>query len=93
MAEKVARQALTAAARRGAFETDWRRATIETADWRNRLGPQHFYLFSMKVLAFICLRQRRPEESREILDKLAEIDPEDSVGAAVIRDLIRGAAC
>jgi len=93
MAEKVARQALTAAARRGAFDADWRRATIDSADWNNRLGPQHFFLFSLKALAFICLRQKRTEESRDILDKLAEIDPEDSVGATVIRDLIRGAAC
>jgi len=93
MAERVARQALTVAARHGAFDPDWRNVNLASADWSDRFGPQHFYLFSLKALAFICLRSKRVEESREILDKLAEIDPEDSVGAGVIRDLMRGTAC
>lgn len=92
MAEKVVRQALTAAARHGAFDPDWRKAAIGSAVWSDRFGPQHFYLFSLKALAFICLRLQRPEESRAILAKLAEIDPEDSVGASVVRDLMRGMA-
>ncbi len=93
MAERVARQALTVSARHGGFDADWRTVDILSADWCNRCGPPHFYLFSLKALAFICLRRTRAEESGEILDKLAEIDPEDSVGAGVIRDLMRGSAC
>lgn len=93
MAEQVARQALTVAARHGAFNPDWRHASAGSTDWSDCYGPQHFYLFSLKALAFICLRRQRPEESRDILDKLAEIDPQDSVGASVIRDLMRGATC
>lgn len=92
MAERVARQALAVAARHGAFDPDWRNASAVTVDWNDRYGPQHFYLFSLKALAFICLRSKRAEECRDILDKLAEIDPQDSVGATVIRDLMRGAA-
>ena len=89
-AEKVARQALKMAARQGAFDSEWRNVTIDSADWCDRFGPQHFYLFSLKALAFICLRRRRADECRAILDKLLEIDPEDSVGATVIRDLLHG---
>lgn len=91
MAERVARQALTVAARHGGFDSDWRKAEAGSADWSDRFGPQHFYLFSLKALAFICLRLKRAGECHEILDKLAEIDQQDSVGATVIRDLMRGA--
>jgi len=92
MAEQVARKALTVAARHGAFDPDWRHASAASTDWSDCCSPQHFYMFSLKALAFICLRRLRPEESRDILDKLAEIDPQDSVGASVIRDLMIGAA-
>lgn len=91
-AEQAARQGLAVAARLGGFDPDWRAATPHSADWNDCFGPQHFYLFSLKALAFICLRQQRADESRAILDKLEEIDLRDSVGASVIRDLVRGAA-
>jgi hypothetical protein len=50
-------------------------------------GPQHFYLFTLKALAFIRLRLGRPGESLALLNKLSELDPGDSVGSSVIRDL------
>ncbi|MFI4940098.1 MAG: hypothetical protein ACHP7O_07135, partial [Burkholderiales bacterium] len=90
MAEQVVRKALTVAARHACFDPDWRNAHAASADWSNSSSPQHFYLFTLKALAFICLRRGRPEESRDILDKLTEIDPQDSIGATVIRDLMRG---
>jgi hypothetical protein len=90
MAEQVVRQALTVAARQAGFDPDWRLAQRDSNDWDDRSGPQHFYLFSLKALAFICLRRQRSAESREILDKLAVIDPQDSIGAMVIRDLLDG---
>lgn len=91
MAEQVARQALAVSARHGGFDADWRGLDTESADWNDRAGPQHFYLFSMKALAFICLRCKRADESRALLAKLEELDPQDSVGAGVIRELLRGA--
>jgi hypothetical protein len=51
-----------------------------------------FYHFSLKALAFIRLRRGDAEESLALLAKLAEIDPNDQVGAEVIRALHRGAA-
>lgn len=86
-AERAACLALRAAADKGGFDPTWETATPSTADWSNALGPQHFYLFSLKALAFIRLRQHRPEESRALLHKLQELDPEDSVGHSVIRGL------
>lgn len=51
------------------------------------VGAQHFYLFTLKALAFIRLRLGRREESLALLGKLRELDPGDSVGSSVIHDL------
>lgn len=90
-AEGAARKGLVAAARLGNFDPDWRALGAHSADWNHHHGPQHFYLFSLKALAFIRLRRNDPVDCRALLEKLAEIDPRDSVGAGVIRDLLRGA--
>ncbi len=92
-AGQVVLRALQAAARAGGFDADWRLARADSADWHAHAGPAHFYLFSLKALAFICLRRGHVDDSRAILVKLAELDPGDSVGAAVIADLLRGSAC
>nr|QLG20535.1 hypothetical protein [uncultured bacterium] len=89
-AERATRLGLVAASRQAGFDVDWHCLTITTVDWSDTLGPQHFYLFSLKALAFICLRLDRRSESQAILSKLAQIDPGDSVGASVIRDLVAG---
>lgn len=79
--------ALGEAARQAGFDPDWQQATAASCDWSDTFGPQHFYLFSLKALSFILLRQDRGGESEEILAKLEVLDPRDSVGASVIRDL------
>ncbi|MBI5783126.1 MAG: hypothetical protein HZA69_05250 [Gammaproteobacteria bacterium] len=94
-AERAALDALNAAARQGGFPTDWAALKPETANWPDIHSPAHFYLFSLKALAFIRLRQRRAPEARALLDKLTELDPMDRVGASVIGSLAaatRGAA-
>lgn len=87
-AERATRMAMRAAARQGGFPADWMSATAATTDWSDTLGPQHFYLFSLKALAFIWLRRGRRGDCLAILAKLAEVDPNDTVGASVIRDLV-----
>ncbi|MCX7175759.1 MAG: hypothetical protein NT159_17915 [Proteobacteria bacterium] len=86
-AERATRLGLAQAARQGGFSSDWHCLTQATVDWTDTRGPQHFYLFGLKALSFICLRLGRHSESHAILSKLAQIDPDDSVGASVIRDL------
>jgi tetratricopeptide (TPR) repeat protein len=86
-AEVAALQGIEAAARQAGFATDWNCLGPQSAAWTDTAGPQHFYLFSLKALAFIRLRLGRPQEAAVLLDKLAELDPQDSVGAAVIRAL------
>lgn len=88
-AEEVALLGLETAARQGGFTPDWTRLDAHSCDWRRVDAPQHFYLFTLKALAFIRLRLGRPQESHELLAKLHELDPHDTVGASVIRDLAR----
>ncbi len=86
-AEEVALLGLEVAARQGGFSPDWTQLDGHSTDWTRVDAPQHFYLFTLKALAFMRLRLGRAQESHELLAKLEELDPRDSVGASVIRDL------
>lgn len=90
-AERAAMVALDSAARQANIPPDWRTLVQEDCDWTQVDAPQHFLLFSLKALAFIRLRQQRIQDASDILDKLEEIDPQDSVGASVIRAYYAGA--
>ncbi len=89
-AEKVALMGLNTAAKLGGFPAEWSRLSFSDANWDSMDGAQHFYLFTLKALAFIRLRMGRRAESLELLVKLLELDPGDSVGSSVIRDLANG---
>lgn len=91
-AERAACLALDAAARQANISSNWRLLNKASCDWSVVEAPQHFYLFSLKALAFIRLRQQRVEDASQILAKLYEIDPQDSVGASVIEAYAAGAA-
>jgi tetratricopeptide (TPR) repeat protein len=91
-AELAARMALVAAAMQGGFDAVWQNLEADTCDWADHASPAHFYMFSLKALAFIRLRRGDAEESAAMLSKLAELDPDDSVGASVIRSIAQGAA-
>ena len=83
-AARAACLALDAAARQAHIPADWHLLDNTSCDWSRVDAPQHFYLFSLKALAFIRLRQQRIEDAEAILAKLREIDTQDSVGASVI---------
>lgn len=86
-AETVARKGIAEAARQAEISSDYLSMTPDSADWNNAQGAVRFYLFTMKALSFILLRQERLDESEKILSKLAELDPDDLVGSSVIRQL------
>lgn len=84
---RVARAGLTEAARQAGWPSDWTRWT--PALLRDVDGvPGRFALYTLKALSFIHLRREEPAESRRALAKLAELGRLDSVGGAVIADLI-----
>lgn len=93
-AEEVTRDVLARAARQAGIpyegQDGWRGLERGATDWSRYDGPARLMLYSLKALAFIKLRQLRPIESCEILSLLNRIDPEDRVGASVVRDLLAG---
>jgi hypothetical protein len=82
--------ALDAAARLGGFSVDWATLNADTADWTRHDSPAHFYLFSLKALAFIRLRRGDQAGCEQILEKLRELDRADTVGASVIGSIAAG---
>jgi cytochrome c-type biogenesis protein CcmH/NrfG len=89
-AESLVLEALEKASRQGGFSSDWRELQSTTSDWEDPRGSGRLYLYSLKALAFIRLRQDDLEQARSILQAMQQIDPADQVGAEVIRDLLRG---
>jgi hypothetical protein len=87
-AEKLALKALKLAAEQGDFDQDWNQLQPQSTDWNDPRAPGRFYLYSLKALAFIRLRQNALEEAQSILKALARLDPLDQIGADVIRDLL-----
>jgi hypothetical protein len=90
LAEKAARLGLAEAARQAGLPADWRR-------WHRckRLRghrAQRFWLFTLKALAFIAVRSGRPDEARALLDQIARLDPQASVGGEVIASLLASVA-
>jgi len=89
-AEKIVRTGLTIAARLGGFPEFIDQLTPLSTDWSLAHGAERFFLFSLKALAFIRLRQGDREDSDHILAKLRELDPDDRVGGSVIGELASG---
>lgn len=89
-AETMARTALAKAAAQAGVAADWRTLTSDSTDWGQPDGPARLLLYSLKALAFISLRQEKLDEAGATLDLLARLDPEDRVGASVVRDMAGG---
>lgn len=86
-AEQVARDALQQSARNGGFEADWQQLDENSTDWTLGEGPARLYLYSLKALSFIRLRQGQHEQARASLAKLKQLDVNDLVGGSVIMEL------
>lgn len=86
-AEEVVFLALNQSAGLGDFNADWNQLTPVSTDWFSIENPQRLYLYSLKALSFIRLRQDNVEAAEDILEKLRELDPTDQVGASVLQQL------
>ncbi len=78
---------LTQAAERFGFDPDWRQLTAASAPWKGSTGDVRCYLYSMKALGFVCLRQGNTTEAEAVLDKLQELDTDDEIGSSVVYQL------
>lgn len=83
-------QVLVKAAIQGGFSHDWQLLEPQSADWQQVRGPARSFLYGLKALAFIRLRQDDTSDAARILEVLDRLDPQDHVGAQVIRDLLEG---
>lgn len=85
-AEDVVSESLEKAAQQGGFDKDWTKVQA-SKDWNVPDSAGRAYLYSLKALAFIRLRQNDYVSAQAILTALQNLDPDDVVGANVIRDL------
>ena len=89
-AEELVFQTLIKSSLQGGFNHNWLTLTVDSTDWKNPRKPGRVFLYSLKALAFIRLRQNNFKDAGSILDVLQNLDPDDQVGADVIRDLLSG---
>ena len=87
LAEEYAEQALLESARQGGFDSKWECLDAGSTNWDEPRGPARNYLYSLKALAFISLRQGRLDEAGHLLSALRRLDPNDRVGGAVVGEL------
>lgn len=79
--------ALEKAAAAGGFSVDWESLDASVFEDHAVNSPHRVYLYTLKALAFIYLRLEIIDISVSILDKLEVLDPQDLVGASVIRSV------
>lgn len=88
-AERAVWQALNNAAREAGFNRNYRLLSAASADWKSRTGPVRLYLFSLKAMGVIRLRQAKVRLARIVLEKLLELDPVDEIGGAAFLHIAR----
>lgn len=89
LAERAARAGLDEAAQQAGLPADWRQ--VQPGASFDGTGPARFWLFTLKALAFIQLRAGQPAAAREMLRQIERLDPQASVGADVVAQLLAAA--
>lgn len=90
-AERIVLAGLEESARQGGFPSDYRRLARNRQKWNLYANDSTlFYLYTLKALAFIRLRQGFTTDAQLVLSHLQQLDPEDLSGASVIIDLAAG---
>lgn len=88
LAAAIGAATLERSAGQGGFSADWRLLDAPLAGRDTSESPARYYLFALKATAFISLRSDERERAAAKLDKLKVLDPDDLVGASVIRELL-----
>ncbi len=90
-AERIVIAGLKESARQGGFPSDYRQLAQNRQKWNLYANDSTlFYLYTLKALAFIRLRQGFTTDAQLVLSHLQQLDPEDLSGASVIIDLAAG---
>ncbi len=81
-AERQVWLTLTEAARQGGFRRNYRLLLKDSAPWLEDKSVARLYLFSLKALGVIRLRQAKVLRAQQVLSKLLELDPTDEIGGS-----------
>jgi hypothetical protein len=93
-AERVVIAGLEESARQGGFPCDYRHLSQNLSQWDLYANETTlFYLYTLKALAFIKLRQGFGVDAKLVLAHLKELDPKDLSGASVIMTLAEEIDC
>ena len=79
-AEWAAWKALSVAAAQAGLTRNYRRLHAHTTDWSVANEPARLYLFTLKALGVIRLRQQKIADAYRVLAKLMQLDPNDEIG-------------
>ena len=90
-AERIVLAGLEESAMQGGFPNDYRRLAGNRQQWNLYADDSAlFYLYTLKALAFIKLRQGHASDAQTVLSQLQLLDPDDLSGATVIMALAAG---
>lgn len=91
LAARAAERGLVEAARQAGLDPDWRRVLPGQGGGFDQAGAARFWLFTLKALAFIRLREGRPDEARQLLVQIERLDAQARIGQDVIAGLLASA--
>lgn len=92
LAEKAVLMGLQQAASQAGLAADWKSVHDASHVDFSRTGPARFWLFTLKALAFISLRQGRADEASAALSKIRELHSGHGLGDDVIAALLEGSS-
>ncbi len=84
----VAKYALKASGQRLNFSEDWRDLRPEHITPDMSMSLIRFYLLALKGAAYVKLRVEESEEGEDMIDKILLLDPEDRLGASVLKEVL-----
>ncbi|MAR90117.1 MAG: hypothetical protein SV765_04645 [Pseudomonadota bacterium] len=86
-AQQRIHQVLQLSARDAGFAPDWWHLDAGSGPWDPAEGAARWYLYSLKAMGFVLLRQQELGQALAVLYKLQQLDPRDQVGGSVVLEL------
>ena len=88
---KLIHEVLKQTAETEGFNTDWSELTLADIQYDNPVqGATRIFLYTLKALGFVSMRNSDLNTAKKALEKLKELDPDDQVGGSVVRRILSG---
>ncbi|MDX1812844.1 MAG: hypothetical protein R3240_12890 [Gammaproteobacteria bacterium] len=87
-AEEWVHLALEKSAAQGGFDSQWQNLTVQSAEWDDAEGPERIFLYSLKALCFLRMKQGDFETPVAVFEQLRKLDPLDQVGWSVVLQML-----